>query len=175
MAAGSVLHMVIVGAEDVPLFEADLSTKSTDASGREVRHRRSLVSVFYAPLVTTQMLCSQRATVGYDVAGTTQLAVSAALLCCMQPSPPVRCIPPLWLPRYFWLVLPAGAAPVPVPLCATCRAGCRGGAGVALQCDAPGSGGPIQQPAGRAGELFSVLVGVQRTATERPPAASTLP
>lgn len=37
MAAGSVLHMVIVGAEDVPLFEADLSTKSTDAAAREVR------------------------------------------------------------------------------------------------------------------------------------------
>jgi hypothetical protein len=35
--AGQVLHMVIVGSEDVPLYEADLSTKSTDAGGREVR------------------------------------------------------------------------------------------------------------------------------------------
>ncbi len=40
MAAGSVLHMVIVGAEDVPLFEADLSSKSTDAGAREVRRRQ---------------------------------------------------------------------------------------------------------------------------------------
>lgn len=39
MAAGSVLHMVIVGAEDVPLYEADLSAKTTDASTREVRPR----------------------------------------------------------------------------------------------------------------------------------------
>lgn len=39
MAAGNVLHMVIVGAEDVPLYEADLSAKSTDAGGREVRGR----------------------------------------------------------------------------------------------------------------------------------------
>ena len=31
------LHMVIVGAEDVPLFEADLTAKSTDAAAREVR------------------------------------------------------------------------------------------------------------------------------------------
>lgn len=37
MAAGGVLHMVIVGAEDVPLFEADLTAKTTDAGGREVR------------------------------------------------------------------------------------------------------------------------------------------
>ncbi len=37
MAAGGVLHMVIVGAEDVPLFEADLTAKTTDATGREVR------------------------------------------------------------------------------------------------------------------------------------------
>lgn len=36
----SVLQMVIVGAEDVPLYEADLSAKSTDAGGREVRTRR---------------------------------------------------------------------------------------------------------------------------------------
>ena len=35
--ASQVLHMVIVGAEDMPLYEADLSTKSTDAGGREVR------------------------------------------------------------------------------------------------------------------------------------------
>lgn len=37
MAAGSALHMVIVGADDVPLYEADLSAKSTDAGAREVR------------------------------------------------------------------------------------------------------------------------------------------
>lgn len=37
MAAGGVLHMVIVGAEDVPLFEADLTAKTTDATAREVR------------------------------------------------------------------------------------------------------------------------------------------
>ncbi len=38
MAAGGVLHMVVVGAEDVPLYEADLSAKTTDAAGgREVR------------------------------------------------------------------------------------------------------------------------------------------
>mgnify|MGYP001810772919 CR=1 FL=1 len=39
MAAGGAppLQLVIVGAEDVPLYEADLSAKSTDAGGREVR------------------------------------------------------------------------------------------------------------------------------------------
>ncbi|KAL4429597.1 hypothetical protein ABPG77_008646 [Micractinium sp. CCAP 211/92] len=50
MAAGSVLHMVIVGAEDVPLFEADLSSKSTDAGAREERPQYLYHFVLHAAL-----------------------------------------------------------------------------------------------------------------------------
>ena len=38
--AQPVLYFLIVGAEDHPIFEADLTAKSTDASGREVSRRR---------------------------------------------------------------------------------------------------------------------------------------
>ncbi|PRW59464.1 trafficking particle complex subunit 2-like [Chlorella sorokiniana] len=50
MAAGGVLHMVIVGAEDVPLFEADLTAKSTDAGAREERPQYLYHFVLHAAL-----------------------------------------------------------------------------------------------------------------------------
>ncbi len=38
--AAPVLHFVVVGHDDHPIFETDLLSKSTDASGREVRETR---------------------------------------------------------------------------------------------------------------------------------------
>jgi hypothetical protein len=37
-----VLHFVVVGQDDHPIFETDLFSKSSDASGREVRDHGSL-------------------------------------------------------------------------------------------------------------------------------------
>ena len=59
-----------------------------------------------------------------------------------------RCSPTGRRPPLHPLFCPAGAAAVSVPLCAACRAGRGGGAGVGQLLDAPRCRGSVQQPAG---------------------------
>lgn len=65
--AAQVLHMVIVGSEDVPLYEADLSSKSTDAAGREVRAPCPAGPPLAAALYLGLLPAAQRRTCGAQI------------------------------------------------------------------------------------------------------------